>query len=112
MTVRRDREGVVAGCQHSTGVTRECQWWRLERIGGSLPGGSSIGLSDGGVEDSRLGSGAWLQQICRSGHDLRESASASVRVVLGSGCCVWWPIEGSSVNCACVFAACGERQRP
>lgn len=58
MTVRRDREGVVAGCQHSTGVTRECQWWRLERIGGSLPGGSSIGLSDGGVEDSRLGSGA------------------------------------------------------
>ena len=75
MTVRRDREGVVAGC---------------------------------GSEDSRLGSSAWLQHICRSGHNLRESASASVEVVLGSGCCVWWPVEGSSVNCACVFVACGE----
>ena len=78
-----------------------------------MPGGSSIGLSDGGVEDSRLGSDAWLQQICRSGHDLRESASASVGVVLGSGC--WLrvvAVEASSVNCACVFAACDERRRP
>ena len=88
------------------------EWWRLEWIGGSLPGGSLIGPSDGGVEDSRQGSGAWLQQIHRSGHNLRESASASVGVVLDGGCCVWWPDEASSVNCACVFAACGERQRP
>ena len=93
-------------------MTRECQWWRLEWIGGSLPSGSSIGLSDGGVEDSRQGSGAWLQQIHRSGHNLRESASASVGVVLDGGCCVWWPDEASSVNCACVFAACGERRWP
>ena len=87
------------------------EWWRLEWIGGSLPGGSSIGPSDGGVEDSRRGFGAWLQQICRSGHDLRESASALIGVVLGGGCCVWWPDEPSSVNCACMFATCGERQR-
>ena len=48
-------------------------------------GGSSIGLSYGGVEDLRRGSGAWLQQIYKSGHDLRESALASVGVVLRSG---------------------------
>ena len=35
-----------------------------------------------------------------------------VGVVLGSSCCVWWPVEASSVNCACVFAACGEWRRP
>ena len=40
----------------------------VEWIGGSLSDGSSIGLSG----SSRRGSGAWLQQIRRSGHDLRE----------------------------------------
>ena len=69
----------------------------------SLPGGSSIGPGDDGVEDWRRGSGAWLQQIGRSGHDLRESASASVGVVLGDGCYVWWLDEASSMNFACVF---------
>ena len=59
--------------------------------------------------DPALGCSRSIDQVMIFANQLRLRLGSFSEVVAD---CVWWPVEASSVNCACVFAACGERQRP
>ena len=59
--------------------------------------------------DPALGWSRSVDRVTIFANQRRRRLGSFSEVVAG---CVWWPVEGSSVNCECVFAACGERQRP
>ena len=59
--------------------------------------------------DPALGCSRSVDRVTIFANQLRLRLGSFSEVVAG---CVWWPVEASSVNCACVFAARGERRRP
>ena len=59
--------------------------------------------------DPALGCSRSVDRVTIFANQLRLRLGSFSEVVAGW---VWWPVEASFVNCACVFAVRGERRRP
>ena len=55
--------------------------------------------------DPVLGCSRSINRVTIFANQLQLRLGSFSEVVPG---CVWWPVEASSMNCACVFVACGE----